>query len=314
MSTRLMKTDQLQVLKSIAPYLESWATFQAEHRGATGLQLAVSYDGESIVNLAWGKANVETGEELTEDHLFRIASHSKTMTAVLVMQLVEQGQLRLDDRCAEIVAELKDTDVAALTVRELLGHQGGVIRDSSDGDFWQLDRPFPNREQIIEILRTEGAVFSPNEHFKYTNIGYSLLGLILEEVTGKTYNRLAQERIVEPLGLTRTGPEYAAERATQYAAGHTGRQLYGDERRVITHVDTQAMAAATGWFSTAAELALYGAAHVLGNETLLTDASKRLMQRKESEVPQPGGETRHYGLGLDVGKVGDRTLVGHGGG
>ncbi|WP_120003941.1 serine hydrolase domain-containing protein [Nesterenkonia muleiensis] len=309
-----MTIDKLTVLRSAAPYLASWASHQAEHRGATGLQLAVAYHEEVVVNLAWGKANGETGQDLTEDHLFRIASHSKTMTAVLTMQLIEKGTLRLDDQSGEIVPELLDSPIASLTVRELLGHQGGVIRDSSDGDFWQRSRPFPDREQLMHILRAEGAVFEANEHFKYTNIGYSLLGLILERVTGQTYAELSKELIVRPLALTRTGPEYVAERAEEYAAGHTGRTAYGDVRRTIGHVDTRAMAAATGWYSTAVEMTTYGAAHVFGNETLLTDSSKRLMQRKESAVTFPGGETRHYGLGLDLGKIGDRELVGHSGG
>ena len=303
-----------QTLRSIAPYLADWASFQAAYHGTPGLQLAVGRRGEVFVDLAWGTANLETGEALTSDHLFRVASHSKTFTTVLVMQLVERGELRLDDAVGVLVPELSDVTAAGITVRELLGHQAGIIRDSSDGDFWQHERPFLDREQVLECVRTEGVVFEPNEHFKYTNIGYSLLGIIIERVTGKTYDEVARTAVIEPLGLTRTGTELDPARAVEYAAGHTGRISHDDARRVIPHVDTRAMAAATGWYSTALEMVRYGATHVLGDTTLLTDKSKRLVQREESTVAVRGKELGRYGVGIELGKVGDRELVGHSGG
>ncbi|WP_275004144.1 serine hydrolase domain-containing protein [Promicromonospora iranensis] len=303
-----------QTLRSIAPYLADWAAFQADYHGMPGLQLAVGRRGEIFVDLAWGKANLETGEDLTSDHLFRVASHSKTFTTVMVMQLVERGELRLDDTVGALVPELDGSGAAAITVRELLGHQAGIIRDSSDGDFWQHQRPFLDREQVLECVRTEGIVFEPNEHFKYTNIGYSLLGIIIEQVTGKTYDEVARAAVIEPLSLTRTGTELDPERAAEYAAGHTGRIVHGDTRRVIPHVDTRAMAAATGWYSTALEMVRYGTTHVFGDTTLLTDRSKRLVQRQESTVTVRGKELGRYGVGIELGKVGDRELVGHSGG
>lgn len=309
-----MTFDPMPTLRSIANYVTDWAGFQAEYRGATGLQLAVARKGELLVDYAWGQANVETGESMTNRHLFRIASHSKTMTAVLAFKLAELGALRLDDPAEAHVPELHGNPSGAVTVRELLGHQAGVIRDSSDGDFWQRHRPFLDREQILEVLQREGIVFEPNEHFKYTNIGYSLLGLILEAAGGASYAELAEEHIVKPLGLTCSGTEYDPARAEEYAAGHTGRITHRDSRRPVPHVDTRAMAPATGWYSTAVELTRYGAAHVFGDETLLTDASKRLMQREESVVKVRGKERGRYGLGLALGKIGERELIGHSGG
>ncbi len=303
-----------QTLRSIAPYLAEWASFQAAYQGIPGLQLAVGRRGEVFVDLAWGKADVETGEDLTSDHLFRVASHSKTFTGVIVMQLVERGDLRLDDAVGDLVPELDGSRAAGITVRELLGHQAGIIRDSSDGDFWQHHRPFLDRAEVLECVRTEGVVFEPNEHFKYTNIGYSLLGIIIEQVTGKTYDEVARAAVVEPLGLTRTGTELDPARAAEYAAGHTGLITHDDARRVIPHVDTRAMAAATGWYSTALEMVRYGAAHVFGDTTLISDASKRIMQREESRVVVRGKELGRYGVGMGIGKIGDREVVGHSGG
>lgn len=309
-----MTIDRISVLRSLAPYLEQWLAFQGAFRRTPGIQAAIRVDDEIVLDVAWGHADLETGEELTTGHLFRIASHSKTMTATAVMQLVESGTLRLDDTAGHWIPELDCTGLAPVTVRELLGHQGGVIRDGVDNNFWQRGGEFLDRDALIAGARTDGAVFAPNEYFKYSNIGYSLLGLVIEAASGSSYNEYVAENIAARLGLADSGPEYDASRADEYAAGHTGLTAGADDRHRIEHVDTRAMAAATGWFSTARDLTSYGAAHWFGDETLVTDASKRLLQREETRVEAHGTEIGRYGLGFEQRTIGDRDLVGHSGG
>lgn len=307
-------TDRTAVLTRIAPYLESWIAFQGSYRGAVGIQAALRVDDDVVLNVAWGAANTDTGEALTTGHLFRIASHSKTMTATAVLQLVEQGSLRLDDTIAAWVPELADTPLAAVTLRALLGHNAGVIRDGMDNDFWQRGGEFLDRDALLEESRRNGAVYETDEYFKYSNVGYSLLGLAIEAASGLPYNDYVRANIVDRLGLVDSGPEYDADRAAEYAAGHTGLTRADDRRWRIEHVDTRAMAAATGWFSTAAELTSYGAAHWFGDDTLVSDSSKRLLQREETIVKARGRELGRYGLGFEMRTVGQRELVGHSGG
>lgn len=309
-----MTIDRISVLRSLAPYLEEWLAFQGAYRRTPGIQAAIRADDEIVLDVAWGHADLTTGEELTTAHLFRIASHSKTMTATAVLQLVEAGSLRLDDTAGHWIPELEGTPLAPVTVRELLGHQGGVIRDGVENNFWQRGGDFLDRDSLIAGARTDGAVFAPNEYFKYSNIGYSLLGLIVEAASGTPYNDYVAENIAGRLGLADSGPEYDASRASEYAAGHTGLTAGDDSRHRIEHVDTRAMAAATGWFSTARDLTTYGAAHWFGDDSLVTDASKRLLQREESRVEAHGTELGRYGLGFEQRTIGDRDLVGHSGG
>jgi D-alanyl-D-alanine carboxypeptidase len=261
-----------------------------------------------------GVADAVTGTPLTPAHLFHIASHSKTFTATAVLQLVEAGRMRLDDPIGRHLPELEASPIAKATVRELLGHQSGVVRDGEHADFWQLEYPFLDRDGVLaEVLRV-GVVHSRNEHFKYSNIGYALVGLAIEAVTGSSYCAHTRRAILEPLGLTRTGADHDPAREGEYAAGHTGLLLGEDSRETIEHVGTGAMAAATGFWSTAEDLTAYGAAHFLGDERLLTDDSKRIMQRLESVVTSYGTEVARYGVGLGLWTVGDRQLVGHSGG
>jgi D-alanyl-D-alanine carboxypeptidase len=303
------------VAAAAAPYLESWLDHQRRRLRVPGVQAAVRVGEQLVLDTALGVADLTTGEPLTAGHLFRIASHSKTFTATAVLQLVEAGRLRLDDPVAQWVPATAGTALAAVTVRELLGHQGGVIRDGADNDFWQLLHPFPDEAGLLGIATAgDAAPFGPNEHFKYSNVGYSLLGLVVEAVTGTGYAAHVQAAVVDRLELADTGPEWDPARAGQYAAGHTGLLDGDDGRETIPHVDTRAMAAATGFFSTARDLTRYGAAHFTGDGTLLGEPSKRLMRRRESEISAHGQEPRYYGLGLDLRTLGERRLIGHSGG
>lgn len=301
-------------IRSAAGYLAQWVATQAAHLRVPGVQVAVRSGGELVLDLAVGVADVTTGEPLRTDHLFRIASHSKTFTGTAVMQLLEAGRLRLDDPLAQHVPGLADAEVGAATVRELLGHQAGVVRDGVHADFWQLEYPFPDRERLLAVAREEGAVLGRNVHFKYSNIGYGLLGLVVEAASGQPYADYVHEHVVTPLGLTRTGAELDPSRADEYAAGHTGLLPGETQRLTVEHVDTRALAAATGFYSTAAELSAYGDAHCFGDERLISDGSKRLMQRLESVVTHDGTEQGRYGVGMEVRTIGARDLVGHSGG
>jgi len=295
----------------MAPYLDAWLAFRARHHDVPGVQAAVRLGSEQVLSTAHGVADVVTGAPLTTAHLFRIASHSKTFTATAIMQLVEDDRLSLDDRIGRWLPFLPSAtgEVGRITVAELLAHGGGILRDGHDGDFWQLLRPFPDADELLALLRTDVQVLPPNERFKYSNIGYGILGLVIEAITGERYHRVVTERIIDRLDLHDTAAEYEPARAADYASGHTSR-VFGD-RRVIDHVDTRALASATGFVSTASDLCAYASAHCFGDDRLLGDESKRRLQRVQWDVGPVDGS---YGLGFRVAEVGTRTMVGHGGG
>lgn len=301
-----------RAIEDAARYAARWFAFLGAQREVPGIQAAIRVDGELVLDFAWGVADAATGVPLTGEHLFRIASHSKTFTATAVLQLAERGLLRLDDTVADRVPELADTELSSVTVRELLAHQGGVVRDGRNADYWQRGGAFPDRARLVEICREEGRVFARNEYFKYSNIAYGLLGLVVEAASGVDYDAFTRANICDPLGLVRSGSEWQQARDGEYAAGHTAR-LSDGERRVIRHVDTRALAAATGWFSTAAETTAYLSAHRLGDERLLSDDAKRQAQHAHSRI-DVGGVTRDYGLGFELHTLGGRRLVGHSGG
>lgn len=163
-----------------------------------------------------------------------------------------------------------------------------------------------------EVLSSK-LLTEPNVALKYSNIGYSLLGMVVEEASGQPYADYVIDHIVKPLGLTSTGPEWQ-QSGTHAVTGHSRRDATG-KRRAVPSVNTRAMAAATGFYSTAEELCRYFTAHMCSSGQLLSDASKREMQRLQWHVHNPGSDLHEdYGLGLHLEEVGGRATFGHGGG
>lgn len=304
-----MPTPSPQTISSVTAWYDTWLALRTEVLRVPGVQVAVRSGGELVLSAAHGAADLTGPTALTTGHLFRIASHSKTFTAVAVLQLFESGALRLDDTVGHWLPALADSapGVARRTLRQLLSHGGGIIRDGHDGDHWVLGLPFPDRERLLAIVADDAAVFPADRDFKYSNIGFGLLGLVVEAASGLPYNAYVRERIVDVLGLADTGPEYVAERAGDFATGYTAAAL-GD-RLPVDHVDTGDLAAATGFYATAEDLTAYFSAHLPGDTRLLADDTKLTMRRQEWAVEDGG-----YGLGLILSTVRGRKLFGHSGG
>ncbi|HVX47518.1 MAG TPA: serine hydrolase domain-containing protein [Mycobacteriales bacterium] len=304
-----MTSPDAAAIRSAVSYLDSWLAFRQQYLRIPGVQAAVYFQDDIVFSGAYGRADVEAGTAMTTRHLFRIASHSKTFTATAILQLAEAGSLRLDDRLGTHLAWLGENGLGDRTIREVLAHGGGITRDGVDSGFWTLTLPYPDEAGLRAIAADDAAILPANERFKYSNIGYSLLGAVIAAVSGEPYNAVVTRAIVDALQLPDTAPELIWDRLDDYAKGYSGLS-YADKRIPIEHVDTRAMSAATGFTSTAEDVCRYFAAHFFGDERLISDASKRLMQRDEWQVE----DDSWYGLGLSVQKIDDRRMVGHGGG
>ncbi len=236
-------------------------------------------------------------------------------TATAVMQLVETGKIRLDDRVSAYIPWFKsnkDSRLAKVTIRQLLSHGSGFIRDGEECDYWQLLEPFPSGVSFRSQVTEGRVVYEVNERLKYSNYGFTALGFVIQKASGKSYNQYVSDHIVKPLRMRTTGPELD-ERSRQSLAVGYSRRVYGEARRPLPHVSTHAMSSATGFYSSVEDLFRFGDALSFGNKTILSDDSKREMQRIHYQA-EGDEEDKYYGLGMGIRKIGERKLVGHSGG
>ncbi len=296
-------------------YLDIWLKHQHLQNPLTpGLVVAISHEGKIVYQKALGLANRETGEEMTTEHLFRIASQSKSFTATAVMQLAEAGKLRLDDPVSEHLPFLKenpDKRMSKITVRQVLSHSAGIIRDG-DARYWSLKCDFPDKNTLITLLKTEPLVIEHNTRFKYSNVGYALLGLLIEAVSGHGYDDYIQEHIFKPLRLENIGTDYDPQ-AGAYAHGHSN--IAPQARQIVVKPDLKADALrpAAGFFANAHDLCMFFSALIPGTEKLLSDESKKEMIRRQWSIPA-AASPRAMGSGLMTTEhEGKAKQTGHGG-
>jgi D-alanyl-D-alanine carboxypeptidase len=300
-------------LSAALDYLPRWIEHQMRVTEQPGCAIAVAHRGKLVFEAAFGHADLSRGETLTPRHRFRVASHSKTFTVAALTRLRELRRLQLDDPVGRHVDGLR-ADVGALTLAQLASHSAGLVRDGADATQWSLHRPFLDQTTLRQDLQ-QAPTLTPGTRFKYSNHGYGLLGLAIESVTGEAYAAWVQREIVEASGLHETVPDVQAlPRRARLAHGHSAKQPLGHRVAIDVGMSTHALAAATGFAGTAADMArFFGSLAPQARSSVLSAASRREMARRQwrSEHDSTG---RWYGLGLIAGTAGAWDHVGHSGG
>src|SRR5215510_7265878 len=163
-------------LSTALDYIPRWLDFQMQASQQPGCIVAIAHRDKIVLERAWGSANLDTGEELTPRHRFRIASHTKSFTAACILKLREQGKLKLDDAAGQFVNGLHP-GVARATIAQLLSHSAGLMRDGRDAGQFLDRRPFLNARELKADLKAP-PVIDAGTRLKYSNHGYALIGLV----------------------------------------------------------------------------------------------------------------------------------------
>jgi CubicO group peptidase (beta-lactamase class C family) len=299
-------------LRPALDYILEWLEYQMRESEQPGCVIAIVHKGRVVLERAFGYADIVGRAPLTPRHRFRVASHSKTFTAAGIMKLREAGKLGLDDRIGQHVEALHPA-VADATIAQLLSHSAGIVRDGSDGGQWQDRRPFLTAAELRADLAAAPAI-EANTRFKYSNHGYGLAGLVIEAVTGTPYRSWIKRTIIDPAGLEETEPDMPVAEFVPVAHGHSGKLPLG--RRVVIPGDNpaNALASATGFVSTAGDLARFFAQlDPAAKESVVAIPSRREMTRRQWRNPHSSIE-RYYGLGTISGRTAEWDWFGHSGG
>jgi D-alanyl-D-alanine carboxypeptidase len=290
----------------------AWLDAQIAYRQLPGVVVGVVHDQQLIWAQGFGFADVAAKRPMTPATKFRMASHSKLFTATSIMQLREQGKVRLDDPVEKHLpwfrmAPVGDDD-GVITVEQLLSHSSGLQREA--GDHWTTYQ-FPTASELKTLMATRQAALPPMTRWKYSNLAYSVAGLVVESASGMRYADYVQQRIFTPLGMTSSSVDVDAP---GMAVGY-GRRLPNGTRETLPFVDARGMASATGITSTVEDMAKFVSMQFRRGTTagprVLSSGSLREMHRVRSvEETWTSGN----GIGFSVSRAGDKTYIGHGGG
>lgn len=190
-----------RLAQAIQPVDEVSRTVRTEmdRQKIPGLALMVARKGVPIRTEGYGFANVELNVQVKPETIFQSGSVGKQFTATAVMMLVEAGKIGLDDRLNKYFASAPNW-WNEVTIRELLSHTAGFTDYPENFD----DRKDYSEDQLLKIVESIPAAYSPGTHWSYSNLGYLTLGILIHRVTGKFYGDFLQERIFKPLGMSTT--------------------------------------------------------------------------------------------------------------
>jgi N-acyl-D-amino-acid deacylase len=286
-----------------------------------GASIAVTKDSQIVYSRGFGYSDIGQGTRVQPDSLFRIASISKPITAVAIMQLIERGKLKLEDMVVSILKDDEEIERAGaefdprwrqVTIEHLLQHRGGWDRDKSFDAMFQSVRfaeqrgvPSPAGPwDVIRAMYRQKFDFDPGERYAYSNFGYCLLGRVIEKVSGKSYEEFVKENVLDPIGnhamrVGATREERRAPNEVRYYYPGQGSSVFQSDLGQPVPVPygawhLEAMDAHGGWIASANDLARFAMALDEKQNVLLSQESKQRMHQR------PDGKAGYDELGVPL--------------
>jgi|Marorgknorr_s2lv_3_1036020.scaffolds.fasta_scaffold13547_2 CubicO group peptidase (beta-lactamase class C family) len=309
------KKDYTEAFKLV----EVWLEAQKDFNQLPGLTAIVIDDQEVLWSGAFGLSNVENNIKAEVTTLCSICSISKLFTSVAIMKLYDEGKLRLDDRVEDILPayrlEQKYAESGPITIRSLLTHSSGLPREAAYPYWTGPDFSFPSKEQINSKLSEQETLYPASTYFQYSNLGLTLLGEIVEELSGVPYDEYVQQNILRPLGLSDTRTELPEELyGKELAIGYSAMTRIG-KREKVNFFQANGITPAAGFSSNVQDLGKFVSWQFRLRDSTITEILKPSTIKYMQNVhwTNPDWKTT-WGLGFIVYKGSNgNTWVGHGG-
>jgi CubicO group peptidase (beta-lactamase class C family) len=253
----------------------------------------------------FGLADLENFLPAKASTVYRLASISKPITAVAVMQLVERGKLDLDAPVQKYVPDFPQKQWP-VTARHLLAHQSGV-RHYRDGAEVNSTRHYVELHEALKIFQDDPLLFEPGARFSYTTYGYNLLGSVVEGASGMKFVDYLRKNIFEPAGMHQMRPDDVYQIISNRARGY--RKVLGGKIQNCALADTSNKIPGGGLCGTVEDLIDF-AIHVQAGGLLKRETVEQMFTAQKTK----GGKPTPYGLGWQVQELEGKPWVGHGGG
>ena len=270
-----------------------------------GVTAAYSIDGKVIEQATAGYADKETKKLFKNDTKIRMGSIAKTMTALAIMQLVEKGKLNLDSSIQTYLPDYPKHEETQITIRHLLSHTSG-ISGYKDGKESNTTTEYSNLYDALSLFKDRNLLFEPGTQYSYTTYGYTVLGAIMENVTGVSFEEYMQENIFAKAGMSNTGIEKFEEKLENESKLYSRNNGKGKAKPAKENNLSNRLPAG-GFYTTLNDMLKFGDAVI--NNTLVKEEILTIMRQHHSLEK----ENNAYGFGwfLYNPKPNEGGIIGH---
>lgn len=267
----------------------------------------VGIDGKIAFEKAYGSGDEEWGTNNTVHTKFRIASLGKQFTGACILLLQERGLLNVHDPISRYLSGLPQA-WQAITIHHLLTHTSGIPNYTSSPEIARINRTGATPQQMIELVADKPLDFTPGTKWNYSNTGYILLGMIIEKISGLSYNEFVKKNILDPLGMMNSGYDRATDIIKERASGY---QIIDGHVANADFIDMSVPFAAGDIYSTVEDMYRWNEALAEDGRLLSAESRKQMF----TEYPEATHEGQHYGYGVVISRLKfGRLLYYHGGG
>ncbi len=270
-----------------------------------GTVIGVAQKGKLIFLKSYGYSNLDEKMPMGNNSVFPIASVTKPFTAIATMQLVEKGSLALDDNIQKYIEF--DTKDKIVTVRQLLNHTSGIKDYTELNIADELDGKEYSPHALFELLEKKKFDFEPGEAMDYNNSGYYLLALLIEKVSGLTYEEYLKENVFQPVKMNRTVNGYSLPENFEIVSGYNMNNLGKLEAAVMG--DFRMATGAGSLYSTVDDLLKWQIAFHHSKRLLKNDGYQAMTTANKL----PNGGITNYGLGLEINQHKGNKVLSHNG-
>lgn len=296
--------------------IEYWLNAQKDYENLTGLTAMVGGEDGIIWSEAFGMANKE--DLMSVENTFSICSISKLFTSIAIMKLIEEKKIALNDPINKLLPwfDLKQQfeNSPPLTIKSILTHSSGLPRESNHPYWSWPDFPFPSKEDVVKELKNQEMLYPSSKYYQYSNLGLSLLGYVIEEVSGESFEDYIDKNILEPLNMKDTKTYMSEEDYGELLSIGYSSIKRNRNRDKVNFFNADGIAAAAGFTSNVEDLAKFAAWQM----KLLNSLEKNIISSetlKEMHMVSWDDELSSVtrGLGFGVYDFGGERWVGHGG-
>ena len=319
-----LKTSKTEIKKNdfknysdVYKMVQIWLESEIDYNNIPGFSVAIVNKDK----IDWSKsiASEKNKKKLSINSLYSICSISKLFTSIGIMQLVNEGKIKLDDPLKKHLPFFDMVQTyplsSPITIRNILTHSSGLPRESNQPYWSNIDLIFPTKREVIDGLSDQKTLYPANKYFQYSNLGLTLLGYVIEEISGVPYNKYISDKILIPLGMSSTKTFMDKKQHGKKLTVGFGAENRKRERESIPYFNAFGIDPAAGFTSNAVDLSKFAIwqLDLLSGKNKSDVLPKRLLTQMHQVHFYDSLTNIKRGLGFNIYDENDQNLVGHGG-